>query len=244
MATTLPVFQLTPEQLVASSTSVWRQILKQYSADHRSAVPAFLAEDMDVATQTVTVQIAIQERVRTQTGAQWWDLDPVQFVPVVMPRGGGFAQTLPLKKGDEGLLIFCDNCFDNWWVNGQNGSPPAQNTNTVSGSQTQREVRRHHFWDCGFIPGMWSQPNVLSDYSADTMQLRTDDGSVYVELADSAVNIQAPAVVAGNGGTALPLVNDNFYQWFVTDLVPFLTGLGYTGAPVPVNSETTVLKGE
>lgn len=206
---------------------------------------------MDGPTQTVTVQIATQERVRTTTGPQWWDMPIIIKVPLVLPRGGGFSLTLPLKKGNEGMLIFCDTCLDFWWVNGQTNAPKADNAVAASGTQRQNEVRRHHFWDCGFLPGMCSQPNVLSDYSTDAAQLRSDDLSSCVSVASNEVRISAdtdialvaPAISATDGGTALALVNDVFYQWFVNVYMPSVRYVA-TAPAAPTGAETTVLKGQ
>lgn len=229
---------LTPAQINSAEPTQWSQIVRQSLSDARFSTTAFLAEDLDPIKQTVTVQIAIQERVRPANGAaQWLDVPPIILVPILIPRGGGYSITLPLKKGDEGLLVFCDTCFDNWWVNGQNNAPPAANVSTASGSQRQLEVRRHHVHDCGFIPGMYSQPNTLSNYSADSLQIRTDDGSIVVDVSTAGVKVTG-------GGTALALMNDNFYQWFVANAEPFLVSKGYTGPPVPLDSETTILKGQ
>ena len=129
-----PLFSLTPSQVIAADSEQWRQAIRQALADTRCATPAFLTEDLDPTTQTVTVQISIQERVRTPTGPQWWDTPPIIKVPIIVPRGGGYAVTLPLKKGDEGLLVFCDTCFDLWWHNGQEGTI-AKNTPNSGGKR-------------------------------------------------------------------------------------------------------------
>jgi hypothetical protein len=266
---------LSPSQVNRSESAQWRQIIRQSSADLRVSIPAILSADMDYnGTQTVSVQIAIQERAYTSgvnpgpaasassspsavqppvVGPQWVTLTPVLLVPVVLPGGGGFSQTFPLKKGDEGLLVFCDCCFDLWWQRG--------------GVQNQAGNHRHEFWDCGFIPGMRSQPNILADYSTDSAQLRADDGSAYVDVAENAVtisgadtvdvtapaitatatdavNLDAPAVNVANGGTPLALVNATWYAWWATNIFPFLQGLGYAGPPIPAGSETTVLKAQ
>jgi hypothetical protein len=191
-----PLLNLTPSQVNRSESAQWRQIIKQALDDTRCASVAFLTEDMDAATQTVSVQIAIQERVRTAAGPAWMDVPTITKVPILVPRGGGFSLTLPLKKGDEGLLIFCDTCFDLWWTNGQASSPPPTLPAGVSasGSQRQNEVRRHYVHDCGFFPGMWSQPNVLSNYSTASAQLRSDDGSVSIDLAHSGITLTSPLV--------------------------------------------------
>lgn len=239
---------LTPAQLNYAESSQWKQIVKQALADTRCATPAFLVEDMS-ATQTVTVQIALQERVRVPSGQQWWDIPPIVNVPVMVPRGGGYSMTLPLKKGDQGMLIFCDTCFDNWWVNGQDNAPPAANLQagqSPSGSQRQLEIRRHYVHDCGFFPGLWSQNNLITNYSTDTLQIRSDDGSTVIDVAEDGVSIKGQTVTAANGGATQALVTDAFYQWFVTHILPYLATLtpAYGGPPPPANSETTILKGQ
>jgi hypothetical protein len=221
--------------------------VRQALDDTRCATPAFLVADLGVETapQTVKVQIALQERVRPASGkAQWWDVPPIINVPICVPRGGGYSITLPLKKGDQGLLIFCDTCFDNWWVNGQANAPPAFNASKPSGSQRQFEVRRHHVHDCGFLPGMWSQNNLLPNYSASSLQIRSDDGATIIDVSENGVQLTGRAVSAANGGAPLALVNDNFYQWYIANVQPFLVSKGYAGPPVPAGSETTVLKGQ
>lgn len=192
---------LTQAQLNAAQSAQWKQAVKQALVDTRCSATGFLVEDMDVDSQTVTVQISIQERVRQQTGTQWWDIPPIGNVPVVMPRGGGYACTLPLKQGDEGLLVFCDTCFDSWWLNGQTNAPKADNVDTPSGSQRQFEVRRHYVHDCGFIPGMWSQKSTLISYDADNMQIRSDDATQMLELADlgMTINTSQLTITAASG---------------------------------------------
>lgn len=251
-----PLLSVTPSQVNWAQSEQWRQAVRQALTEARHACPGFLTEDMDVAKQTVTVQLAVQERVRVQDSlkAQWWDVPPMVFVPVMTPRGGGYGVTLPLKKGDEGMVIFCDACIDLWWASGQTNSPVADNTGVSSGSQRQNEVRRHYPHDCGFYPGLWSQPNVLENYSADSLQVRTDDGATVIDVSKTdgvtittnvAVQLTAPAVSASvSGGTPQKLVNDTFYQWYVTNVQPFLVSKGYAGPGVPAGSETTVLKGQ
>jgi hypothetical protein len=239
----LAALAMSPEQLNGSSAAQWLTLLKQFGADLRCSTVAFAAEDMDPVTQTVTVQIAIQERVQRPAGAVWWDVQPIVMVPVVIPRAGGYSVTLPVKKGDEGLLVFCDTCFDFWWANGQSNAPVAANTGVASGSQRQNVVRRHHVHDCGFIPGMYSQPNKLSNYSTSSLQIRRDDGTVLIDVSAAGVAIIGPLVTGANGGTPQALMNDTFFQWFVSSVMPFLVSKGF-GGTVPAGSETTVLKGE
>lgn len=255
-----PLYNLSPEQVLRAQSTQWRQIVRQALDDTRCASPAFLTENLDPVTQTVTVQVAIQERVRTNKGPAWTDLPIIIKVPVVLPRGGGFSLTLPLKKGDEGLLVFCDTCFDFWWHNGQTNSPVASGKTAPSGTQRQNEVRRHYIHDCGFIPGMCSQPNNLSAYSTTSMQLRSDDGTTVIDVAAGSVTVTgaqvivnastsatviSPAVsVKAASGTPQFLVTADWLTWYTTNIQPFLVSKGYVGPVMPSDSHTTVLKGQ
>lgn len=221
--------QLTPEQVNYAESAQWRQIIQQELDELRCASPAYLVEDIDPTTQTCTVQIAIQERTRTLLGPKWVSIVPIIKVPVVMPRGGGYAVTLPLKKGDEGLLVFCDTCFDLWWTRG-----------AVAGPQQQLEVHRHDVHDCGFQPGMWSQPNVLSNYSTSSIQVRTDAGDTVIDLATGAVKVYG----SSDPTKAQKLVTNDFYTWYTTNVLPFLQSKGYTGPNPPTTAVTSVLEAE
>ena len=140
---------------------------------------------------TCVVQPTIKILVRQSDGTQVATQIPVlRDVPIVFPCAGGFAITLPIQQGDEVLVIFASRCIDGWWQNG--------------GVQNQAEFRLHDLSDGFAIPGPQSLPNVLPSISADTAQLRTRDGSAYIELtADGVVNIVAPGGVNITGDVSV-----------------------------------------
>jgi hypothetical protein len=86
---------------------------------------------------------------------------------------------------------------------------------------------------------MVSQPNKLTNYSGTSAQLRSDDGLTVIDLSAGSVKVTGTL-----GGVAQALVNDTFYQWYVTHIQPFLVSLGYSGPSIPTGSETTILKGQ
>ncbi len=85
------------------------------------------------------------------------------------PRGGGCTLTFPIKAGDECLVVFSQSNIDFWWQNG--------------GSQLSLNQRRHDFSDAFVIPGPQSQAKKISNISPTAAQLRTDDGSAFVEVS-------------------------------------------------------------
>lgn len=196
MSTTQNFPALTPEQLTYAESAQWKKILRQAVVDLRVCSPA-IVQSFNAAAQTVSVQIAMSELIRFPSGGKWVAIPPINNVPVCLPRAGGFSLTLPLKAGDEGFLIFCDTCFDLWWQNGGQQPQPATLKNGAwqGGAplfQPNHEWRRRHdVSDCGFFPQGWSQPRVLSNYSTDSAQLRSDDGNTIVDVAEAGVTVTA-----------------------------------------------------
>jgi hypothetical protein len=189
--------QLTPAQLNRASTAQWKSILRQALTDLRVATPGII-QSFDPATQLASVTVAIRERVRTPNGPVDTEIATINMVPVVLPRAGGFTLTLPISQGDECLLVFADMCIDLWWTRG--------------GVQNQFEVRRHDLTDCFCIPGPWSKPQVLENYSAESAQLRSDDGTVTVDVSSDQITLTAPTVKINAGDEidlTAPVINLN-----------------------------------
>ncbi len=214
------------------------QALHQFECGLRVAMPAIVVanpagDPFNAELQTVSVQPAVQEVMRVNAVPTLTTLPILDDVPFVMPRAGGWGMTLPIAVGDECLVVFCDMAMDIWWQSG--------------GVQKQPDGKlyRHDLWDGVAIFGISSNPKAIANYSTTSAQLRSDDGSVVIDLATGAVTITAAAIKALNtGGTPQKLMTDAFYQYWVTEVYPFLVSKGFAGGPAPVNSETTVLEAE
>ena len=104
--------------------------------------------------------------------------------PVQFPSGGGFTLTFPVKLGDECLIHFSARCIDNWWASGK-----------VS---TQAEMRMHDLSDGFVVPKVWSIPNVIPSISTASAQLRSDDGSTYIDIAAGVITVKAASVIVNS----------------------------------------------
>lgn len=211
----------------------------QWACMLRCAIPGKVVSFNSVK-QTCVVQPIIQELVlkpppgvtddTTQNIPTNETIAPIQDVPIIMMRAGGWSITFPIVVGTECLLIFADMCIDGWYETGK--------------LSPQYDRRRHDLSDAFALFGPWSQPNVVSNYSTSTMQIRSDDHSVIIDLNLSGINIVAPTTfIKASGGTPLPLVNSNFYTWFITTFMPSVVYVASPPTP-PANPETTVLKGQ
>lgn len=214
----------------------YQEMLRQFGCELRVAIPAIVVSfDAGDATHapTVSVQPAIREVILQDAVPTILELPILDAVPVVIPQGGNWLLTFPIAAGDECLVVFADMGIDVWFQNG--------------GVQKQPDGKkfRHDLGDAFAIFGTRSNPRGLADYSTDSAQLRSFDGTVVIDLASDSMSLTAPAVTIGDsGGSAAPLVKQAFFDWFVTNVVPFLTAHGYVGPPPPVDSVTTVLEAD
>lgn len=162
-------------QRVDSAEEFYTQLLEGYGTKLRVAMPGIVTA-FNPAEQTVTVQPALREQVRNLNGnSQWMNLPPLLDVPIVLPRGGGFVITVPIKPGDECLIIFGDMCIDAWFSNG--------------GVQNQIEQRRHDLSDAFAVLGTWSQPNNVINYNTNAMQLRNESGTQGITISNTSVDL-------------------------------------------------------
>ena len=166
-----------------------RAALQGWQASMWTALPGII-ESFDAEKLTCSVAPAIQARVRAADGSfQWVSLPLLVDCPVIFPNGGDFVITFPVRAGDECLVIFSSRCIDAWWQS--------------AGIQVQAELRMHDLSDGFVLVGPRSQPSILAGQpavSTNSTQLRTKDGSAYIELAPGGVvNIKAPGGVHVTG---------------------------------------------
>ena len=74
----------------------------------------------DAATQTATIQPLLKTR---QPDGREEALPPLSGVPVVFPRGGGGAITMPMREGDGVMLTFSQRSLDEWKGKGGEQTP-------------------------------------------------------------------------------------------------------------------------
>lgn len=169
--------------------------IKQHTEGHMAgvwtALPCLITK-FDPVAITVEAQPTIQGVVTVKdTPPKYFNLPKLVDVPVLFQRGGGYTFTFPIVVGDECLVIFASREIDGWWQSGQI-SPPS-------------DLRMHDLSDGFALVGPFSQKTKITNVSTTTAQMRSDDGTLLVELdkvngfvnidAPTQVNINAPRVV-------------------------------------------------
>lgn len=157
-------------------------VLSQHASNERNDIHTALpAKVVSCDGHSATVQLMITQVMR---GGETLELPPLVDVPVGFYRGGGFCVTVPVKNGDEGLVIFAERCIDGWYVSGQQSAP--------------LDTRFHDYSDAFFLPQGSSQPNRIPAYSADSLSMQTDDGSTFIRIKPGKIIMHGDIEHTGN----------------------------------------------
>jgi len=128
-----------------------------------TALPAIITA-FDREEQTVTVRLSIKRNI----GGESVEIAPIIDIPVVQPSAGGFHITLPIKAGDECLVIFAERAIDTWFEHG--------------GVQAPAERRRHDISDGFAIIGVNSKPNGIPHYNIHGLDIRNEEKTQHITL--------------------------------------------------------------
>lgn len=150
---------------------------------HREEIPAQAADsnraeihtllqaeivDFDAEKQEATVKVLHKPRLNGEEAP----LPELKKVPVVFPRGGGWALTWPIKKGDPGNIKIPERNIDAWYLSGKE-SPADTN-------------RMHDLSDAIFEPGgMRSEPQKVGSFNTSGAELRSLDGETKIIMGDN-----------------------------------------------------------
>lgn len=179
-------------EFVPDQEEMMRLAFRSMSTGLWTALPGII-DSVDLDANTVSVQPAIKAGIRLSDGTlEYVSLPLCVDVPIMFSCGGGFVLTHPIAADDECLLVFSSRCIDAWWQSG--------------GVQKPMDVRFHNLSDGFAFVGPRSTPNKISSISSSSAQLRTLDGTCYVEVTDSTVNVVAPTTVTIQAGTSMTLV--------------------------------------
>lgn len=140
-----------------------------------------VVKSFDATSQTAEIQLAIE--LPSADGTRH-AVPPLLDVPILYPRGGGFAVTLPLESGDGVLVMFSEEDYAKWFTT---NSQPVQPTID----------RRHGIYPMA-IPGAFAQDNALT-----LQQIKSDSVNIS-HSGGMKLEIKSTGVVLGNDGGGSP----------------------------------------
>jgi len=148
----------------------------------RVSLPARV-EQYDETKQRADVKPLLNRRYADGEEAE---LPVIAGVPVVWPRSGGAALTMPVAKGDGVLLVFADRSIDRWLSDG--------------GQVTPDDPRTHDLSDAVAIPGLVPFADLgTAGPTPDSSAVVIWHGSTQMRLYDNgSVEVDGDLVVDGN----------------------------------------------
>jgi hypothetical protein len=205
------------------SNAVQRKLI-----DLHTALPGVI-ETYYPAKGCADISIAIKRKIsETETSEK---VEVLPQVPVVIARTseGGFH--IPLKKGDQVLLIFCERSLDDFKLAGGIVEPASR-------------ARFFDYADAVAIPGLWHQPESLAYFTGNKK-----DTSMFIHHAGGFLGIDSDGktyIGKTNGTISEPLVLGNVLKTFLSDFMDKITtllddmkagpiGIGNLGSPVPIH---------
>ncbi len=133
-------------------------------------------ESYDAATQTCDVLPQLKRQTPDGEGGYTVeDLPVLPHVPVCFPRGGGFALTFPLQKGDFVLVVFSERAIGNWRQKGEASNPG--------------DLRMHSLAGAVAIPGVYPASQALSDADGTNM-LIGKDGTAAAQIKATSTGLE------------------------------------------------------
>lgn len=149
-------------------------------------------------TNRVDVTPAIMSKLLVNKGVKYEMLPRILDVPIAIPysQKTGLALTMPIEKGDECLLVFCDRYIDRFADLGGFQAPEEAGQDALI-----TDPRMHHLTDAICIPGFVTKPNRLPDWNNEAIELRDKDRKVYVSVsADGVESTDGEAIANISGG--------------------------------------------
>ena len=161
--------------------SLYNAIESQIKRAQSNIYTALPAKVLSFNGHTVSCQVMIN---RVNANGQEITIPPLVDVPAQFPHAGGFCITVPIKAGDEGLVVFSSRCIDGWYASGSQSKPLDNRINDLS--------------DGFFIVGCNSVPNKIPDFYNDGASMQTDDGSTHIRLTNGKIYIKGDIEHKGN----------------------------------------------
>jgi len=133
--------------------------VKNILMDVHVAMPARVTS-YDYTKQKADCKPMIKRRFRDGTSQS---IPVIPNVPVVFPRVNNSYVYLPIKVGDNVLLIFSDYSLDNWAFNSEQDLDP-------------QDIRAHNITDAFALAGAYGFNNAISDLAnADDLIIKNND---------------------------------------------------------------------
>lgn len=159
-------------------------------------IPA-IVDEFDTATQRVSATPAIQAKYTTpEMEVIYIDYPKITNIPLSIIKCPGLKLTCPVKKGQNCTLIFSQRSIDNFLIDGRI-HPPFEGDNPMYCA-----LRCMDMTDAVCFPGIITNPEAISNYNNDAIEIRSDDGATKISVSENGLQFL-------QGGATIEISNGN-----------------------------------
>ncbi len=214
--------------------------LRDYQLDIHTSIPGYV-KSYDPETKTAEIVVAYSDFFASDA-EQPTNLDwvPIPDVPVIFPRGGGWAITWPLTEGDPVLLVFSERSIDEWFASDGKSEVAPQYQGT------------HDEADCFCLPGLWPSKNKEGKADSENMHIGKEETRVSINK-DATVDIVCSRLNIGAEGASVPVARgDRSQSHFgtlaskINEIITICSGTGglLIPPPAPIGALSNVESGK
>ena len=159
-----------------------------------TSIPAII-DEFDVATQRVAATPAIQAKyVTPDMEVQYINYPKITNIPLAMIKCPGLKITCPVKPGQNCTLIFSQRSIDNFLIDGQIHEP-------FEGNEPKYcSIRCMDMTDAMCFPGVITNPEAISNFNNDAIEIRNDDGTTKITVSENSLQFtQGGATISMSG---------------------------------------------
>jgi hypothetical protein len=139
-----------------SKDEFYRNLKDNIKKEIRVCMPGEIVS-FDCKNQTATVCLYFFKKHLKTSKFEYQQISPLLDVQVILPRCNNFVLTFPLSKGDEGILIFMDNCYNLVWDKEE---------------FRLRKKKDITIYQMLYLFKLYFNPKNIKNYSSDSTQLR------------------------------------------------------------------------
>lgn len=165
-------------------------------------IPA-IVDEFDVATQRVSATPAIQARYITpEMEVVYIDYPKITNIPLSIIKCPGLKLTCPVKKGQNCTLLFSQRSIDNFLIDGKIHPP-------FEGDFPQfSSLRCMDMTDALCFPGIITNPEAISNYNNDAIEIRNAAGTVKVAVSENDLQFIQGGAKIQMSGEAITVIGD------------------------------------
>lgn len=158
----------------------FNQFAKDIMSKIYCALPA-IVDTVNYENQTLTAKpVTIMKFTDNNGVVSDFQMPLIMDVPFQCYKGGGYFVTVPVKEGDEVLIIFTDVDFSAWFQNG--------------GFQYAEHSFQHSYSNAMAVVGFSSEVNAISNYNSQAVEIRNLDASEKISLSAGNITLKSATI--------------------------------------------------